>query len=484
MKRPLFISAVLGIIITIAVYYCHVAIFAAILILCLIALFAIYKKCFKKFAVIILACMCICAGLLYELSVVERMEQTAFWRIKEQFVITEEPLDYGSGKGAVAKCISGYTLKKGDKVRLYFSSADVLLGDTVSVTFTLKPLKKSVYKTDYYAEGVYASGSVEEIQSTDTDGSWLAFVPKLKKAVKNILNQSMSYENQAFVSALTVGDRNDFSDTFEEHVRNTGTSHIMVVSGMHLVILMGGLMSLLKRLFYNKYIFFAISLVGVLFLSAVCGFTMSIIRAGITYILIMAAPMFDRDSDSLNTLGATVTLVLMFSPFAVFSIAFQLSLLSTFGILITAPFIREVLCRRLRIKSETPKKIIEIISLTSAATLMTAPVCVYRFEQLSLVALFVNLCLTYAVTAVLLISAVGVIFALPFGVTPVSRLILSAADILSSLIVGFIDYVGSFKYSAIYLPKETAFLFVGLAAGVLLLKWIKAREDRRLLRKI
>jgi len=484
MRRPLFISAVFGVITTIAVYYCYAAIFAAIFILLLTALFAIYKKCFKNFAVIILACICICIGLVYELFSVERIKNSSFYEIKESFVIIEEPQSYGSTKGAVASCVSGYTLKKGDKVKLYFSSADLSLGDTVSVAVTLKPLDKSKYKSSYYSEEVYASGNVGELYGIDTDHSWLTFVPKLRKTVKDILGQYMNYENQAFVSALTIGDRTDFSEDFEESVRKTGTSHIMVVSGMHLIILMGGIMSLLKRIFYNKYIFFAISLVCVLYLSAVCGFTMSVIRAGITYILIMAAPLFDRDSDSLNTLGATVALMLVFSPFAVFSIAFQLSVLSTFGILITAPFIKDAVCYRFHIKREIPRKIVEIISVTTAATVMTAPVCVYCFEQLSLVALLVNLCLNHAVTAVLLLSAVGIIFALTFGINPLSHIVLLLADFLSSLIVGLIDYVGDFKYSAIYLPKETAFLFVGLAVCVLLLKWIKTRENRRLRRRV
>ena len=51
---------------------------------------------------------------------------------------------------------------------------------------------------------------------------------------------------------------------------------------------------------------------------------MSILRAGITYLFFAVSVAIGRDRDSVNILGAALTLILIFSPFAVFSVALQL----------------------------------------------------------------------------------------------------------------------------------------------------------------
>ena len=76
--------------------------------------------------------------------------------------------------------------------------------------------------------------------------------------------------------------------------------------------------------------------IAVIIVSAVCGFTMSIIRAGVTYILIALSLVLGRSNTPANTLGAAVSLVLLNNPYAIFNVAFQLSVLSTFGILVVA----------------------------------------------------------------------------------------------------------------------------------------------------
>ena len=69
---------------------------------------------------------------------------------------------------------------------------------------------------------------------------------------------------------------------------------------------------------------------------AICGFTMSILRAGITYFLMALALLLNRENTSENTLGFAVCLIYLANPFAVFSLSFQLSVLSTFAILVVA----------------------------------------------------------------------------------------------------------------------------------------------------
>ena len=56
------------------------------------------------------------------------------------------------------------------------------------------------------------------------------------------------------LSALTIGDKSLISDDFSHNVKTTGISHVVVVSGMHLSIIMSAIFFIVDKLFYNKYL--------------------------------------------------------------------------------------------------------------------------------------------------------------------------------------------------------------------------------------
>lgn len=55
----------------------------------------------------------------------------------------------------------------------------------------------------------------------------------IKNYITGVMFLNMSYSSAATLSAMTVGDKFYHSDEFTKSVRNSGVSHIMVVSGMH-----------------------------------------------------------------------------------------------------------------------------------------------------------------------------------------------------------------------------------------------------------
>ena len=59
-------------------------------------------------------------------------------------------------------------------------------------------------------------------------------------------------------------------------------------------------------LFYNKYLRCLLSIIIIAIIAAVCGFTMSIIRAGTMFVIMSFAPVFNRENDYLNSLEAAL----------------------------------------------------------------------------------------------------------------------------------------------------------------------------------
>ena len=173
--------------------------------------------------------------------------------------------------------------------------------------------------------------------------------------------------------ALTTGDKTLISDKFAGNIKTTGISHVVVVSGMHLAIIMMAVFWCLDRLFYNKYIRCIISVLSVILISAVCGFTMSITRAGAMFIVAGLAPVFSRENDSLSSLLTAVTAVLISAPFAIFNISFQLSVLSTLAIIWVVPFYSKLIKERFNIKSKILNLLIDTFLCSVSAIIFTLP---------------------------------------------------------------------------------------------------------------
>ena len=183
--------------------------------------------------------------------------------------------------------------------------------------------------------------------------------------------------------ALLTGDRSYFSDTFYNNVKAAGVAHVMVVSGMHLAVIVSFLTYFLNKLFYNRYLKAFIIFITVIAIFAVCGFTMSMLRAGITYILIALALLLNRQSKSENNLGTAVSVILLFNPLIVFNVAFQLSVLSTFGILVVAIPIIEFITQNKIIKLRPLSALTSSAIISVSALLFTLPVTILVFGYVS-----------------------------------------------------------------------------------------------------
>ena len=270
----------------------------------------------------------------------------------------------------------------------------------------------------------------------------------------------------ARLSAVVFGDRSYISDDFYELIKRAGVSHVMVVSGMHLAIIVSLVTRISEKLFYSSgvkaiLIFYSsgvkaiLIFITVLFMTALCGFTKSIIRAGVCYIIYAVSILTRRDNDSVNTLGGAVTVILIAEPMTVFSISFQLSVLSTLGIVAAAvPTVKFITDRRL-LKGRIAG-LFGAVAVTVFALLFTLPITSYVFGYVSSVSVVTNILISFSVTLALGIAAVGLVI-YPF-IPIIGKCLLNAAGVAAAYINLVIKEFGSLPFAVIKLGK---FAFVG-----------------------
>ena len=319
------------------------------------------------------------------------------------------------------------------------------------------------FKNSYYSEKIFVNGYIKEFIDTGENDEILAVVDKVRKHIKSKILKYYDFSEGATVMALVTGNRSYFTDDFYSNVKSAGVAHVMVVSGMHLSVMVALFLFLSNKFFYNRYLKAITIFVVTVVLTAICGFTMSILRAGITYLLLALALIINRESTPENTLGCAVTVILFSNPFAVFNIAFQLSVLSTFAIIVVALPITEYVSQNGIIKSKILLSLFSAVLISISALIFTAPVTVYFFGYLSNVSVVTNLLISAPASVAMILCVLGFLF--PFA----EGLLFYLSEIIVSYMNAVINYFGSLPFAITILPKYTAFIFLAVIITVL---WI------------
>lgn len=339
-------------------------------------------------------------------------------------------------------------------------------------------------KNDPYQPSLLADGFVSSAYLSDAavfapaHKSLICAVAALRGYIRKTVFHAVPAERGAVLLALLIGDRRFLSADSSAVIRAAGVSHVMVVSGLHLAILSEAVSKVARRLRASRRVESVLQLVLIFALMAICGFTMSIRRAGLTYLILHVGRLLHRKPDGGNSLAAAVVLILLHAPFAVGSVSFLLSVAATFGILVLAPRWIRYFSARLPV-SFWPRRILSgVVSLacvTLSATLCTLPICIFYFGAVSLVAVFTNLLLAHAVSAALLLVSAALLFSPLRGV---STFLFAAADLVCRYLLAVIAFFGGLPFAQISVPRA-ALLFLLPAAGVALCFYLRRNRSRR-----
>jgi len=244
-----------------------------------------------------------------------------------------------------------------------------------------------------------------------TKGS-LKLDERIRLGVKEILFENLSYHNASIAYASIFGDKTLLDSDIYNAFSISGTAHLLCVSGLHI----GFLVSLLYLFFKliklkRKYIFIALCVI-LPFYCYLCGFSPSVVRASIMSLVLCGANAFGNRYDSLSSLSFAGCLILLFKPFYVFDVGFQLSFASCFGIILLAPTFNKFFE-----KINFSNKFSQAFSITLSASLATFPIILHNFERLSFLSLCANIIVVplFSILFSLLIIFVLLNIVFPFG---------------------------------------------------------------------
>ncbi|MBD1424963.1 ComEC/Rec2 family competence protein [Sphingobacterium arenae] len=271
------------------------------------------------------------------------------------------------------------------------------------------------------------------------------FVRKFKRFITN-------REALEVCSALILGYRANFQAETLAAFINTGTVHVLSVSGLHVgmvFFLLNFLFGFLDRFSPGRPIRFVLILFSIWAYVLLTGMAPSILRAGVMISFLLLAGWSQRSNQNLNSLFASACCLLLFDPFMIFDMGFQLSYLAVLGLFTLYPILNGIFS----INNKFLRVIWQAVLVSVSAQLFTTPLALYYFQQFPNYFLLGNLFVSLPATALMYIGIALAISPFLFlngylgiGLTYLCRFLLWGLTAIESLpfaIVQGVDLTGT-----------------------------------------
>jgi competence protein ComEC len=316
---------------------------------------------------------------------------------------------------------NGSSIAGEGKLLLYFSKDSVLpglnYGDKILINKNLIAIKNSgnpgAFNYQRYAafqqtfHNVFLkTGDWVKLKGNNVN-AFQSFLFAAREKILSALqtNITTSKDELGIAEALLIGYTNDLDKDLVQAYSNTGVVHIIAISGMHLGLIYGMLiwmfarMPLIKR---SKATQAFLILACLWLFSLLTGGAASVIRSAVMFTFItMGKMLLKKEASIYSSLAASAFVMLVYNPYYLWDVGFQLSYLAVVGIVA----FQKPIYNCLYIKNKYIDMVWKAAALTTAAQILTFPVCIYYFHQFPVLFLITNL-VAVPLSTVVLYSAI------------------------------------------------------------------------------
>ncbi len=270
------------------------------------------------------------------------------------------------------------------------------------------------------------------------------------------MQQLFDAQESALVLGYIVGEKSNMSEELQNAIRAVGLSHMVVVSGFHLALVV----ECGKRLFgkISRAAVITGSVFVIFLFVSIAGMSASMMRASLMTIFSLCAWYFGRKFHPARLLIYVATITLIFSPRQMFGVAWQLSFAAYAGIIFVSP----ILTRFLYGRKQKPGFITSNIIATISAQIVCLPISIYNFGSISLIGILAILITSPTIPAIMALAAASAI------IPPVAYLAKPLIDLNLFVISNFSQNswalfdlpTGDARIFLFYLPVIAIFIFL------------------------
>lgn len=275
------------------------------------------------------------------------------------------------------------------------------------------------------------------------------------------IQNSLPADEASLGMAYLMGVKENLAKSFTESLRVAGLTHVVVASGTHLSILIGAARKAFGKISRRAGLVFA--LIFIFGFAAIVGFSPSILRAGLVSALSLMAWYTGRKFAPWRIILLAATITLLINPAFLTNLGWQLSFASYAGIMIISPLLTHYFYGR-----KKPGFLARTLLATLSATLMTAPISLYHFGSLSIVAFAANLIILPTLPYVMGITFAAGVLGIP--------IISMVAEFCLKFHITAINFFGEQRMFLIEIPPKDLKILLLYIPILICLLWIRQKQ--------
>ncbi|ADG72584.1 ComEC/Rec2 family competence protein [Brachyspira murdochii] len=396
-------------------------------------------------------------------------------------------------------------------IRLYNSSLKpIYINDEITVSSKLNLYKNILTNDDIYdsktiikvlsEKMLYGAASIYPYNNfvVQKEGFSIinyinAYALKIRNIIKKSLGENIDAIPYTIAQGIMIGDKNIIPYHIRKYFIDSGISHILSISGLHISMILSILYLILSFFHLNFYKRILISaIITVIIYPPITLFSVSIIRASIMAVCFTISYYFDRNRNSVNALFLSALIILLLNPNSIKDISFQFSFLATLGIILYYPIINFYVIKNIK-NINTNNKVLEItksiiikslsfLSINVFALIIVLPLSIYHFSILNLTSIIANIFavpLSFIILSSSIITIVSYVIFSPISVYPAltvefcSSLLIDLAKKFSN--ISFLKYdIKLNLYHALFIT-----FIIALIGIILRIKINKINTDKK-----
>ena len=273
-------------------------------------------------------------------------------------------------------------------------------GDRITIRGYLEtpPENEDFSYRDYLArQGVYSYITRSKISILQNgQGNWfMTAIFKLKEKALGLVYRLWPDPEASLFAGILLGVETGIPEPVKQAFKDTGTSHVIAISGFNITIVAGLFASFFGR-FLGKRKGAIAAVIGITIYTVLVGADAAVVRSAIMGGFSLFARQVGRRQQGVNTLAITAALMALANPNVPWDVGFQLSFAAALGLILYADPMAQAFKHGVShfTSEKTAKRLTGPVSeyflFTIAAQITTLPIMAYHFGQISWSAFLTN----------------------------------------------------------------------------------------------
>ena len=243
--------------------------------------------------------------------------------------------------------------------------------------------------------GIVSLSHADQVEILKTSKGNIFFskiVIPLRRWILGIFDRTLSGNHKALLAGFLLGETREIPKHVYTMFRDTGTVHLLAVSGSNVWLVIGVIFGALSLLRVPKLFATLVTLVCILIFANLVHNDPPVVRAGIMAGVMLVGVLLYKDVNLVNVVSFSGLVILFFSPLFLFDVGFQLSFASVFGILLLYPQLSKLVSKYVsRSNKKLWKWIIMPALISVSVELVLFPILAYYFNMIPLIIVVANI---------------------------------------------------------------------------------------------